>query len=227
MKMDVVILAAGKGNRLKPITDRVPKPLITLGGKTVLERILNSIDQSKTERVFIVTKHLEEKIEKFINKNKQKYSFEIIKITQGEEKGTYGALLSVKKHLRGWFVITNGDDIHLKKYFLEFFKNKNQIGICKKESRYFEVIFDKKNNFKKFERNSENKKRYIATGCYTLNSLFFDLKPEKTSEGEFGIPQTIESNLQSLKPKVVIENKWYQLNTKEDLTSLKKKYSKK
>ena len=72
MKMDVVILAAGKGNRLKPITDRVPKPLITLGGKTVLERILNSIDQSKTERVFIVTKHLEEKIEKFINKNKQK-----------------------------------------------------------------------------------------------------------------------------------------------------------
>lgn len=224
MKIDVVILAAGKGNRLKPITDKTPKSLIKIGGECILKKTLDGLDPNKVGDVFIITKHLEEKIENFIEKNRKKYLFNIIKISQGKIKGTYGALASVKKLLSGWFIVINGDDIHSAKDLKKFFKEKNQIGVSKKESKYFEVIFDKNKNFKKFKRDSQNKKRFIATGCYTLNKEFFNFKPEKTSEGEFGIPQTIESNISKIKPKVVIENNWDQLNTHQDLDYLREKY---
>lgn len=220
--MDVVILAAGKGNRLKPITKETPKSLIELGGKTIIEMILDSLPGNKVNNVFIITKHLEGKITKYLKSKKTKYKFNIETITQGEEKGTYGALLSSKKYVGDWFVVLNGDDIHSKKYISRFFNNQILIGASKKISNYFEVIFDKEKNFKKFERASKKKNRYIATGCYTLNKNFFKLTPEKTSEGEFGIPQTIESNIVKLNPKILIEKGWHQLNTLEDLEYLNK-----
>lgn len=220
--MDVVILAAGKGNRLKPLTNKTPKALIKLGDTAIIEMILDSLPENKIKNVFIITKHLEDRINKYLKGKKTKYKFNIETITQGEEKGTYGALLSSKKYIGDWFVVLNGDDIHSKKYISRFFNNQIIIGVSKKISNYFEVIFDKEKNFEKFERISKKKNRYIATGCYTLNKKFFKLTPEKTSEGEFGIPQTIEANLDKLKPKVLIEKEWHQLNTLEDLKYLNK-----
>ncbi len=222
MKMDVVILAAGKGNRLKPLTNKTPKTLIKIGDKPIIEMILDSLPENKIKNVFVVTKHLEDKINKYLQIKKTKYKFSIETITQGEEKGTYGALLSSKKYIGDWFMVLNGDDIHSKKYISRFFNNQIIIGVSKKISNYFEVIFDKEKNFEKFERMSKKKNKYIATGCYTLDKDFFKLTPEKTSEGEFGIPQTIEANLDKLKPKILIEKDWHQLNTLKDLEYLNK-----
>jgi len=220
--MDVVILAAGKGNRLKPLTNKTPKTLIKIGDKPIIEMILDSLPENKIKNVFVVTKHLEDKINKYLQIKKTKYKFSIETITQGEEKGTYGALLSSKKYIGDWFMVLNGDDIHSKKYISRFFNNQIIIGVSKKISNYFEVIFDKEKNFEKFERMSKKKNKYIATGCYTLDKDFFKLTPEKTSEGEFGIPQTIEANLDKLKPKILIEKDWHQLNTLKDLEYLNK-----
>ncbi|MDC3067330.1 sugar phosphate nucleotidyltransferase, partial [Pseudomonadota bacterium] len=62
MKIIAMILAAGFGNRLKPITDRVPKPLIKIGRETILEKHLRNLKKANISKVVINVSHLAEKI---------------------------------------------------------------------------------------------------------------------------------------------------------------------
>ena len=66
--MKAAILAAGIGNRLKPITDKTPKPLIRVGGRTILERMLGSLVEEGIKDICIVTGHLKEQIKDFAGK---------------------------------------------------------------------------------------------------------------------------------------------------------------
>lgn len=68
--MKALILASGKGNRLRPLTDDIPKALVKINGKTLLERIVDSLLTEKIEEVIITTGFQAEKIENFI---KEKY----------------------------------------------------------------------------------------------------------------------------------------------------------
>ena len=62
--MKAIILAAGVGNRLKPVTDRMPKSLIRTGGKTILERMLDSLAAEGVRDISVVIGHLKEMIVK-------------------------------------------------------------------------------------------------------------------------------------------------------------------
>ena len=62
MKIIAMILAAGFGNRLKPITDKVPKPLIKIGRETILEKHLRNLKKANISKVVINVSHLAEKI---------------------------------------------------------------------------------------------------------------------------------------------------------------------
>lgn len=60
MQTNLLILAAGLGSRLKPITDFVPKPLITVNRKPIIESIIESFDTVKLDNIFVVTGYLNE-----------------------------------------------------------------------------------------------------------------------------------------------------------------------
>ena len=64
--MKAVILASGIGKRLKPLTDKVPKPLVEVNGVTLLERIIRSLTENGIKDIVITTGSLEEKIKDFI-----------------------------------------------------------------------------------------------------------------------------------------------------------------
>lgn len=68
--MKALILASGKGSRLKPLTDNTSKSLVKINGKTLLERIIDSLVSEKVNEIIITTGFLGEKIEKFV---KEKY----------------------------------------------------------------------------------------------------------------------------------------------------------
>ncbi|MEX2647966.1 MAG: nucleotidyltransferase family protein [Alphaproteobacteria bacterium] len=57
-----MVLAAGRGDRLRPLTDRVPKPLVTVGGRTVIDRLLDALDRAGVERAVVNTWHLADNI---------------------------------------------------------------------------------------------------------------------------------------------------------------------
>ena len=71
MKNDYIalILAAGFGNRMKPLTNKSHKTLLNVGGETILGRIINSLEQESITEIYIVTGYREKQIKDFINLN--------------------------------------------------------------------------------------------------------------------------------------------------------------
>ena len=93
--MNAIILAAGKGERLKPLTDTVPKPLIEVSGKTLLERNINCLNESGVRNIIVNGSKMGEKIELFLQKYQQSV-MNIEFINEGEEPlGTAGAIFNI------------------------------------------------------------------------------------------------------------------------------------
>ena len=60
MKFHAIILAAGYGSRLSPLTDQIPKPLLPIAGKPMLIRILEKLKEAGADRIAVNTHHLAE-----------------------------------------------------------------------------------------------------------------------------------------------------------------------
>ncbi len=67
--MQAMILAAGLGTRLKPITDEMPKALVEINGKTLLEIAIRNLIENDFRRIVINVHHFSDKVKDFINKN--------------------------------------------------------------------------------------------------------------------------------------------------------------
>ncbi len=107
--MQCVILAAGKGTRLRPLTDNLPKPLVQVAGKTLLDHIVGSLPTAIDELI-IVTGYLEEQIKAHCGT--EFHGRKVTYITQVEQKGTAHALWLCKDLLKGRFLFMFADDLH-------------------------------------------------------------------------------------------------------------------
>ena len=69
--MTAIILAAGKGERLKPLTTQTPKPLIKVAGRTLLERSIDCLDQSGIKKIIVNGSRMGDQIESFLENHKK------------------------------------------------------------------------------------------------------------------------------------------------------------
>ena len=132
--MQAVILAAGKGTRMKPITNFIPKPLIKICGKNFIERNIELLPKKVTE-VIIVVNYLKEQIINhfgdFYNGKKIKY------VVQKEPRGTADALFACKGILKGDFLVMMSDDFYSKKDVIRILRHKGNIMLVQKSDRRF------------------------------------------------------------------------------------------
>ncbi|BAU23643.1 hypothetical protein THC_1275 [Caldimicrobium thiodismutans] len=126
MNLKAFILCAGFGKRLKPITEKIPKPLIPILGKPLLERIIKKINRAGIKEIAINLHHLGEKIIKFIEDFPLNERVEIF--YEKEILGTGGALKNAETFLKGsTFLVHNGDifsDVDLKEFISFHFKER-------------------------------------------------------------------------------------------------------
>jgi NDP-sugar pyrophosphorylase family protein len=64
--MDAIVMAAGEGRRLRPVTERWPKPILPIDGRPVVARLVRDLREAGSERVTVVTGHLAEKVERLL-----------------------------------------------------------------------------------------------------------------------------------------------------------------
>ena len=106
--MKAVVLAAGEGVRLRPITVTRPKHLIKVGGKSILEHCLEALKLSGVTEVTIVTHYMGESIRQLLSDG-EKFGLKITYIEQAEMLGTGNAVSVVEPYIEGDFVLAYGD----------------------------------------------------------------------------------------------------------------------
>ena len=103
-RIKALLLAAGYGTRLRPITDQIPKCLIEIGGITMLERWLKSLEEVACNEAVINTHYLAREVDIFLEKTRT-YPFKIHKIHEPDLQGTAGTLIANRNLLSGSTVI--------------------------------------------------------------------------------------------------------------------------
>jgi NDP-sugar pyrophosphorylase family protein len=105
--MQVIILAGGKGTRLKPFTSNIPKPLVPVGDKPILEYVLVQLKHFGFKDVVLAVNHLAELIMSFAGDGR-KWGLNIKYSLEDEPLGTAGPL-SMIEDLEDNFLVMNGD----------------------------------------------------------------------------------------------------------------------
>ncbi len=126
--MKAVILAGGLGSRLKPFTEIIPKPLLPIGDKAILEIQIQRLKQYGIKEIYLATNYKSEYISNFIGDG-SRYD---VKITVSKEKkplGTAGPIKLLENVLDQNFIVMNGDILSLIDYnkFSDFSLDTNTI----------------------------------------------------------------------------------------------------
>ena len=106
--MKAVILAGGKGTRLKPYTTVFPKPLMPIGEEPILEIVIKQLKSYGFNEVLMAVGHLAELIQTFFN-NGNKYDLKINYYRENKPLGTAGPLAQMKNEIEDNFLMMNGD----------------------------------------------------------------------------------------------------------------------
>lgn len=109
MSIKAVIIAGGFGKRLKPITDNIPKSMVKLRGRPILQHIIEKLKASGVEDIIICTGYLSEIIERYF-RNGSGFGVNIIYSKEQMELGTGGALKNAEALIgKGRFLVLYGD----------------------------------------------------------------------------------------------------------------------
>ena len=202
--MRAIILAGGKGSRLKPYTTLIPKPLVPLGSKTsVIEVIVKQLAKNGFKHITLAVNHLSHLIESYLG-NGKKYGIKIDYSLEKKVLGTVGPLTMIKD-LPENFLVMNGDilsDINYKSLLNLHIRKKNLITLAtfkRKTFIDFGTLETKKNRIIKFiEKPTLNFN--VSMGIYCVNKKSIkSLKKNNFLNFDIFIKKNLNKNIYSHK----------------------------
>jgi UDP-N-acetylglucosamine diphosphorylase/glucosamine-1-phosphate N-acetyltransferase len=173
-----VVLAAGEGKRLRPFTETMPKVMLPVANKPLLEYVFDAVRKSGITEIIVVVGYKKEVIMEYFKDYK---NIKITYIVQERQLGTAHALLQAKKHIKDSFIVLAGDNIIDPASISKLIKDPSEYSLLIKEhphtSKYGVVFVQKRNISRIVEKPKEDVGRYISTGIYKLpGSVFSDIE---------------------------------------------------
>ena len=197
--MKAVILAGGLGTRLRPFTEIIPKPLLPIGEKSVLEIQIESLKRNGFDEIYLATNYKSEYIENFFG-NGSRYGIKLIISKEEKRLGTVGPLTLLRDELNEPFLVMNGDILTLLnfKHLFDFAVHINTLlTISIKEYimpfSFGNVFFD--GDYVTGIEEKPDIKNKILAGIYVFKPEIFSL-----------LPYNQYYNMDTLIHKMLIEN---------------------
>lgn len=122
LPIDAVIMAGGKGERLKPLTNETPKPLLKVGNKAIMEHNLDRLAMFGIDDFWVSVKYLGEQIERYFGQGTEK-NIKIEYVWENEPLGTIGSVSTIDNFEHDYILVTNSDlltNVDYEIFFLEF-----------------------------------------------------------------------------------------------------------
>lgn len=214
----VFILAGGFGTRLEPFTKILPKPLIPLGDKPILEKIMDEFTKYGFENFLISVNYKKEMIKLYLSdKNINNKYNQIEYIEENNPLGTIGSLYLAKDYIKETFVITNSDimiEEDLDKIFRFHKEQKNILTLvgCVKESvvPYGVLYTDKKGLLKEIDEKPRYK-NVINTGVYIAEPEIVNyITPNKKQDITELISNLIKEN-KNISVYPIFDDQWFDI----------------
>ena len=215
----VFIMAGGFGTRLRPLTDKCPKPMLPIGGKPLLETIILSLKEQGFYKFYISTHYLPEIIKNHFGNGKN-FDIQIQYVHENEPLGTGGALsLLPRQEVDLPFIMINGDVLTNMNFskLIDFHISQNAVAtMCVREFQYqipYGVVNSEKNNIQSM---TEKPSYYfdINTGIYVISPELL----EQVEAQFIGMPTILEQQI-GKSQKVVsypIHEYWLDIGQMED-----------
>ena len=214
-----MILAAGLGKRMQPLTLKTPKPLIKINNSTLLERAINLLISHGVQEISINVHYLSDQIQSFINK--QKFQ---VKITISKEEDILldtggGVLKGTQNFGDNPFFVINPDTVWSKEYLEElksleiiYFKNKKPTLLLVNKKLSIDSSFQGDFNLNNEKITKDDENQFIFTGLQITNrDTLIDEKSKVFSMNKVWNKLIKDKNLQGLESN----QKFYHLNTFE------------
>ena len=176
-----VILGAGFGKRLNPITKEIPKPLVEIGNETILEKTIKLIKKLKFKKILINAHYKRDQLKNFIEKKNFDIDIELFEEVP-EILNTGGGILNmILENKNEYFLIFNPDTLWSENYIDEILKMENQF--FNSNSKNILLVVNKDKSFDQnligdfnLEVDKLNKTKplnFIYTGCQILKKKIF------------------------------------------------------
>lgn len=215
----VVLMAGGLGTRLRPLTDNCPKPLLKIGGKPILEIILENFIQQGFYNFYISVNYKAEMIEKYFGDGSN-YSVSINYLKENKRLGTAGALSLLPEALKEAVIVMNGDLLTKVDFnqLLDYHIYRNaDATMCVREYSYqvpYGVI-DIDNFEIKMLREKPSYTSFVNAGMYVLQP---DIIKEIPHDTFFDMTDLFNLNIQKKKRNLAfpIREYWIDVGRMED-----------
>jgi len=211
--MKALILAGGRGKRLRPITDKIPKSLIPINKKPLIQYTINYLKKFGINEIIICAGYKSTQIQNFLKKKKN-FGCKIEYSIEKSPLGTAGAIRNAIKNLSDEsFLVINGDvitNIDLKKIL----KKPNTIAASELKTK-FGTMEIRNNKILKFNEKTDVENVWMNPGLYHLSTDILKILPHKGSlEGEIFPKLAKKKSLHTIKFKNVL---WHSIDSFKDI----------
>jgi NDP-mannose synthase len=211
--MKAVILAGGLGTRLKPFTEVIPKPLLPIGEKAVMEIQIEHLHKHGFDEIYLATNYKSNYIENFFGDG-SRYGVKLSISREEKPLGTAGPLTLLKSELTEPFLVMNGDILTLLNFsdLYQFATSKNAaltIAVKKEITPFaFGNIFFEGDYVTDIQEKPDIV-RYILAGIYFMTPQIFNYIPDDTY---FGMDTLIKNLIHDRIPVCKYDLKEYWLD---------------
>jgi len=227
--MKAIILAGGLGTRLKPFTEVIPKPLLPVGEKAVLEIQMEHLEDHGFDEIFLATNYKSRYIENFFGDGSQ-YGVKLTISKEDKPLGTVGPLSLLKKRLDKPFLVMNGDILtrlnFAKMYEFALEKcAKLTIGVKKIYTPFRFGNIESDGDFVTDIEEKPDIEMNVLAGIYVMTPEIFDFIPDNES---YGMDQLIKRMLSDGEKiaKYQINEYWLDIGVIDDYKDVQEIYNK-
>jgi NDP-sugar pyrophosphorylase family protein len=217
-----VIMAAGRGTRLRPLTDSCPKPLLPVAGRPIMEWTVRQLPDYVRD-VIVVVGYRGDMIRDYFGDtwNGRRFRY----VDQAELNGTADAVRRCQPYLNRHFLVLNGDDLYRSTDIRQLAELPHDEAMLvhwlPQAGRFGTVTVDDAQRIRTLAgRETADQPGWVNIGVYRLSVDFFDYQPvQLTASAEYGLPQTLMSLAADKPVAAVPADFWIPIATPADLAA--------